>query len=53
MAIRRQLAVYGISRPCGVKKNAKAFRKQTKNKKKQAKKTAMKMKKLKQKQKRK
>ena len=49
MAIRRQLAVYGISRPCGVKKNAKAFRKQKKKKKK----TAMKMKKLKQKQKQK
>ena len=49
MAIRRQLAVYGISRPCGVKKNAKAFRKQKKKKKK----PAMKMKKLKQKQKQK
>ena len=49
MAIRRQLAVYGISRPCGVKKNAKAFRKQKKKKKK----PAMKIKNLKQKQKQK
>ena len=51
MAIRRQLAVYGISRLCGVKKNAKHFRKQKKKTK--QKKTAMKMKKLKQKQKQK